>query len=217
MGVSSYSPIFYLVQLRRELAYLRDVDVVLQLFENDFDSDSELILKANSFDLEEINSIDGGSSSLIITLLRYSYTARLIRKVQLQTIYLLNSEPEYSTVSNQTDAELNKVRFSEKRQFSFKIISKIKEFCDARSINLHLMIIPNKKLSRTNQCCETDWLHKELKFYALSENISFIDLADEFQKVSNQKDLFFSKDIHLTSYGNEVTYLAIKKHLDINN
>lgn len=215
MGVSSYSPLFYMVQLRRELADLRDADVVLQLFENDFSTDSDLVGKANSSDIRAINSIDGGDSSLAIKLLRYSYVARLVRKVHLQISFLLNPASQTVGFRKEIDSASYREGSAAARQFSFKLISQIKEFCNLRSIKLHLMIIPNKTLSRSNECCVNDWLHEEVKVFSKQNGIAFIDLADEFQNVGNQQDLFFSKDIHLTVAGHDAVYRALKAHLSL--
>ncbi len=215
MGVSSYSPIFYLVQLRTELVDLHDADVVLQLFENDFSTDSNMIGKANSDDIRIINSIDGGDSSLAIKLLRYSYLARLIRKTQLQIAFMRN--PVSQTVGFRKDIELvgHREKTAPARQFSYEILSQIKELSDLRKINLHLMIIPSKTLSLTNDCCVDDWLHEEVKAFAKKNGISFVDLAEEFKKVPNQKDLFFTKDDHLSVEGHDAVHRALLAHLSL--
>ena len=217
MGVSSYSPLFYLIQLKTELANVRNADVVLQLYENDFDSDSGMRHKANSEDIRKIESINGEGASLIIQLLRYSYVARLVRKVQLQIAYLMN--PSSQAVSFQKDREPDNHRkqSAEKREFSYKILNEIKEFCDTRLLKLHVMIIPNKTLARSNESGDQDWLHEEVKVFAKTNKISFIDLAKEFQKISNQKDLFFPVDIHLTIAGHDIVYRIIEEHLYLKN
>lgn len=216
MGVSSYSPLFYLVQLRTELADLRNADVVLQLFDNDFSTDLDMLSKANSRDIPAINSIDGGDASLAIKVLRYSYVARLVRKVQLQTAFLLNPASQTMDFRNEIDPTSYRENSFAARQFTYNLLSQIKEICDSRSIKLHLMIIPSKTLSRSNECCANDLLHEEVKMFAKQNGISFIDLATEFEKVENQKNLFFSKDIHLTVTGHDMVSSAIKVHFSLN-
>ena len=220
MGVSSYSPIHYLVQVKKELSKLSNADVVVQLFENDFDNDNLFRGIANSTDPNKIESIDGGPSSKMIKILRYSYLARLIRKVQLQIYFLIDSSSSSSSSSSltsdyKTEQEINNQHSFDKRIFSYEILKEIKKITDMQGARLHLMIIPSRTLSQNNNCCLKDWLHEEVKDFANVNKISFIDLAKDFQEASNQKALFFKSDIHLTAVGNDLVARSIKNHLSL--
>ena len=216
MGVSSYSPLYFLVQLKMELGDLSNADVVVQLFENDFSSDNEMLLKANTTDLQRVERIDGGESALNIDLLRHSYVARLVRKVQLQIQYLLDPASQTVGFRDDQDAGGGSAQYADQRVLTYKILEKIKVLCEDRSITLHLMMIPNKALSRSNACCEKDWLQEEVRAFARKNNIDFIDLGLAFGSAESQAELFFARDIHLTEAGHDVVYRAVRAHL-LNN
>ena len=86
-GVISYSPIIYIAQMLKEMEDFQPTDIVVQIFENDFYDDLKYIKRANSQNVIDIKRVNGKYSKFIIKVLRYSYIARLIRKVQLQFRY----------------------------------------------------------------------------------------------------------------------------------
>lgn len=208
MGVSSYSPIFYLVMFRNELANLRNVDVVLQLYENDYAGDLSMYEKLGGVEIGGINKIDGGPSSTAIKILRYSYLARLVRKVQLQIAYVLTYKPHGLQEDLSFYHGINK-------RLTHDLIKDIKKECDSRGVKLHLMMIPDKPLSMKNQCCDSDFVHSGVKQFAIEENIGFIDLASYFSKTIYQDKLFFKTDIHLTNLGHEIVFLAVKDYFSL--
>lgn len=210
MGVSSYSPIFYLIQYKTALQNIRDVDVVIQLYENDFGTDLSMYDQLGRIELEKINKIDGGNSSLAIKVLRHSYLARLIRKVQLQLSYYFKNSGDDSSRSM---TSLDSHPLNDNRRLTYDLLKEIKKESDLRGIRLHLMMIPSKKLSLQNKCCHEDELHADVKRFAIESGISFIDLANYFSLARNQDMLFFNKDIHLTASGHELVHQAVTDHL----
>ena len=50
-GVISYSPIIYIAQMLKEMEDFQPTDIVVQIFENDFNDDLKYIKRANSQNL----------------------------------------------------------------------------------------------------------------------------------------------------------------------
>lgn len=212
-GVSSYSPMQYLAQTRKELVDYKPTDVVLQLYSNDFDSDWDYLAKANSQNLDELHSINGDGKKMMIALLRHSYLARLIRKIQLQIDFLIHAPAEPTPFPEEAlyfdEAALKK------RQLTYAAILKIRHEVNQQGANLYLMMIPNKGLAMKGQCCKTDRLYQEVADFAKKNQINMIELDKAFEQSQNQRSLFFVRDIHLTKDGNAVLANSISKSLKL--
>lgn len=213
-GVSSYSPIQYLVQTRKELVDFKPTDVVLQLYSNDFDSDHDYLVKANSQDLDQLQSINGDGKKLVIALLRHSYLARLIRKIQLQIDFLINAPAEPPPFPEEA------LYFDEpalkRRQLTYAAVLKIRDEVNQQGAKFYLMMIPNKGLVIKGQCCKTDRLYQEVASFAKENKINMIQLDSAFEQSKNQRTLFFPRDIHLTKDGNAELAASISQNLELN-
>jgi len=210
-GVSSYSPLIYLAQAKKELVEYQPSDVVLQIYSNDFDSDHEYLASASSQDLTQLTAVSGNERKLAIAVLRHSYLARLIRKMQLQIDFLINA-PEKPTAFPD-EALYFDANALERRKLTYEAILQIQDQVKNLGANFYLLMIPNKGLSIKGECCATDRLHQEVASFAKQNQIQFIDLGKAFTNSKNQRLLFFPRDIHLTKEGNiEVTH-AISSNL----
>jgi hypothetical protein len=210
-GVSSYSPILYLVQAKKELVEYKPNDIVLQLYSNDFDSDHGYMENANNKDLKKLDAVSGNEKKIIITLLRHSYLARLVRKIQLQIEFLIHAPEKPTTFPDEAlyfDESAQK-----NRQLTYKTILQIRDQANLLGANLYLLMIPNKGLTIKGQCCKTDRAHQEVKNFAEINQIPFIDVGRTFEESKNQKTLFYIRDIHLTQNGNREMAQAISKKL----
>jgi len=212
-GVSSYSPIIYLAQAKKELADFKPTDVVLQIYSNDFDSDHEYLAKANSQDLTQLNAISGNERKLAIAILRHSYLARLIRKIQLQIDFLMHA-PEKPNVFPDEALYFDKTAL-ERRKLTYETILQIRNEVNKLGANFYLFIIPNKGLSMKGECCKNDKLHNEVSIFTNQNRINFIDLGETFGNSKDQRKLFFVRDIHITKEGNIEVANAIAKKLGL--
>lgn len=212
-GVQSYSPILYLAQARKDLREFAPTDVVLQLYSNDFASDHDYLAKSNSTDLNVLSAVNGDDRSWIINLLRYSYLARLVRKVQLQLDFVLHAPKIAAPFPDQVLA--NDVESLKERQLSYQTLSLIRQEVTKQNARFYVLIIPNKGLSMKGQCCSTDTLHEEVCEFAQHNNISFIDLGSAFGQQQQQSSLFLGRDIHLAIPGHTTVArsIALALHL----
>ena len=58
-GISSYLPLIYLVQAKKELVKYHPTDVLLQIYSNDLNGDHEYLVNANSQDLSQLSALSG--------------------------------------------------------------------------------------------------------------------------------------------------------------
>jgi len=212
-GVSSYSPLIYLAQAKKELVDFKPNDVVLQIYSNDFDGDHEYLAKADSQDLSQLSAISGNERKLAIAILRHSYLARLVRKIQLQIDFLIHA-PEKPAVFPDEALYFDTTAL-ERRKLTYEAILQIRDQVKNLGANFYLLMIPNKGLSIKEECCATDRLHQEVASFAKQNQIQFIDLGKAFANSKNQRVLFFPRDIHLTKEGNTEMARAISQNLKL--
>ena len=214
-GVGSYSPVIYLLQINNEVKSFKPTDVVVQIFENDFYNDNDYLKSANSKMLTEIQVVSGGVSNTAIAkkFFRYSYLARLIRKVQLQLSFFLldkingsseNIRPNEGTLTNEN-----------KKKKTYEAILLLKNFTNKINARIFFFVVPNKQLTLQNQCCESDTLAVEFYNFTEENDLKLIDLPKAFENYLDQSKLFFEKDVHFTAEGHSVTAEAISNRLKL--
>ena len=212
-GVISYSPIIYIAQMLKEIEDFHPTDIVVQIFENDFSNDWDYIKRANSQNLTEIKTVNGQNRNFIIKVLRYSYVARLLRKVQLQFKYTF-----FNSIDNecQDHSLCNHEQTEEKgKDLTYKAILLLKDIANRANARFFIYIIPNHQLAMQNQCCESDSLATEFREFSESNDLNFIDLSEVFGKYPEQSKLFFEKDGHFTPLGHSLTAKAISTTLEL--
>ena len=212
-GVAGYSPYIYLVQLKNEVKLFQPTDVVVQILENDFYEDRKYSQRANSKRLSEVKSVSGGVSKkkTLVKILRYSYLARLLRKVQQKIMFkFLNPVKDKSE-----DFLLNEQTYITKteKEKTYEAILLLKDLSKMINAQIFFFVVPNKDLAMQNQCCESDSLAAEFREFSESNNLNLIDLAEVFGKYPEQSKLFFEKDAHFTPLGHSITAKAISKNL----
>lgn len=211
LGVSTYSPLIYNLQIKNIVSQFKGNTVILQVFSNDFDGD-ESYLREAVYDGDKLIGIDGGSNNELIALARNSYLLRFLRKSQLLIKKILsNNKTNANKVNSTLDYEQNISDTQLKN--TVQIIKLIKTNLAKQDKKLYVFLIPSKSLSLTNDCCINDILYS--RFYAALEklNINTINVKHSFEKIDNQYDLFFEKDIHLTSFGHRLIASSIISHL----
>ena len=212
-GVISYSPIIYIAQMLKEMEDFQPTDIVVQIFENDFYDDLKYIKRANSQNVTDIKRVNGKNSKFIIKVLRYSYVARLLRKVQLQFKYTFFNSTDNVCPDN---FPCNQGQTEKKgKDLTYKAILLLKDIANKANARFYIYIIPNKQLAMQNQCCESDSLAAEFREFSESNNLNLIDLAEVFGRYPEQSKLFFKKNAHFTSLGHSVTAKAISSKLEL--
>ena len=200
LGVSSYSPSIYLVQTKRQISLLKSKLIILQIFRNDFDNDVKYLSKAIYKD-NELFGINGGNKNIYVSILRKSYLVRFLRKSQLLIIELLKKE-------NFSNKNLNFRYVDDIKQENLiqttKLIIEIKKELNKLDKKLLVFMIPSKTLSKIGKCCESDTVYSKFKNQMKMQNINFLDISKYFSNYSNQEDLFYNIDIHLTEKGHEI-------------
>ena len=212
-GVTSYSPILYLVQMQNEVKSFQPTDVIIQIYRNDFFDDQRYLKSANSQRLSEIKAINGGPSSNLIKILRSSYLARLIRKAQLRLKFSLLQRTNKTNENVPLDVQTRSTE-TERKQ-TYETILLLERIANEINARIFIFVIPNKELAMQHQCCDTDILTIEVKNFAASNNINFIDVAETFGNHPEQSKLFFTIDGHLTAKGHAATEEAISNKLGI--
>ena len=212
-GVAGYSPYIYLVQLKNEVKLFQPTDVVIQILENDFYDDRKYSQRANSKRLSEVKSVSGDVSKkkTLVKILRYSYLARLLRKVQQKIMFKF-----LNPVRNKSeDFLLNEQSSITKtgKEKTYEAILLLKDLAKMTNAQIFFFVVPNKELAMQNQCCESDSLAAEFREFSESNNLNLIDLPEVFGKHPEQSKLFFEKDGHFTPLGHSITAKAISKTL----
>ena len=212
-GVASYSPVIFLVQMNNEVKSFQPTDVVVQIFENDFYNDREYLKRANSKTLSEIKAVSEGTSirDTVTKILRYSYFARLVRKIQQQLIFL-SLDKSNSSGENFLSKKGDLTNENERKQ-TYEAILLLRDFADKINARIFFFVVPNKQLTLQNQCCESDTLAVEFYNFTESHNLNLIDLPKAFGNYSDQSKLFFEKDVHFTAEGHLVTAEVISNKL----
>ena len=113
------------------------------MFENDFSNDKEYLKRANSETLSEIKTVSERASirDKVTKILRYSYFARLVRKVQQQLIFLsLNKRNSSSQNFLQNKGVL--ANENERKQ-TYEAILLLKDYADKINARIFLFVVPN--------------------------------------------------------------------------
>lgn len=211
LGVSSFSPLIYLVQMKNIIKELNPSKIILQLYINDFKDDNFYLSRANSISIDKIKYVRGEKSSKIIPILRNFYIARLIRKSQLIIKYRLSGRYAGKGTENNY-FYLPK----DKKAFTFSILLEIKRLANLIDADLYLMFIPSKFYTKKNECCIKDKNNIEFVNFVKENRLNLIDLSKAFEKSINQKMIFFEKDIHLAEYGHRLVAKEISNSVVFN-
>ena len=149
-GTASYSPIIYLVQILNDVKEFKPSHVIIQICDNDIRDDGIYFKRANSNNINNLEYIDGGKEKLIITLYRYSYFLRFIRKYQqiIKYNYFFGSDGK-DPLAFKFDFYKN---IKNEKHLTNKIIKKINDLSTKQGFKLYYIYIPNRSLVNNN-CC----------------------------------------------------------------
>ena len=205
LGVSSYSPAIYLIQVKRQIVKLKSNLVVLQVFRNDFSDDIKYLRNATYID-NKLIGIDGGEENYFTSVLRKSYLLRFLRKSQLLIGQLLQQNNQI--INNNINTFYDDISDENLKKTS-NLINEIKIELNKTNKKLAVFMVPDKTLSQNEQCCEKDTIYKRFKSEMNEKNIVFLDISKYFSDFPNQSKLFYLKDIHLTNTGHYILSKAL--------
>ena len=162
LGVSSYSPLIYELQVKNVVSQFNADVVVMQIYSNDFGGDESYLKDAVS-ENNAIIGIDGGKNSAIVSTARLSYLARFLRKSQLLLMTIIaNSKDTFEMPSSAFDYEQGVT--DEQLLNTVNIIQRIQSYLAKRDKKLYVFLIPSKSLSLAGECCSNDHLYA--RFYS---------------------------------------------------
>ncbi len=209
-GVSSYSPIFYLVQWRQLVRQFRPSLVVMQLYSNDIASDHEFIEKSE-FDGDGLPiAIPGPSGGSLNVLLRQSYLVRLVRKVQLKIQWLLSSgQVEQLVVGGYVEED------PEISPLSAKLMNALIAEIQSSGATAVLFVVPSKyRLGARDREFETREFSDKWRDWGRSQNkLIFVDMPAAFRAGSRGGEAFFPIDIHFNADGHRIAAQALCREL----
>lgn len=209
-GISSYCPIFYLLLWRKIVKDFRPTHVIVQLYDGDINDDDMYNRIAIKDMNDEVIAIPGPKHKPLIKIIRKSYLARFLRKIQMQIVWLYNNRNKEKHVVGGYIEETVAVDFS---KLSFDIIVNLKNEVEMTGAKFLLMAIPSKFniINRNNPLIKKRDNSNQWKLFCQKQGIKFLDLVDIFNKEMSLNDSipFFDNDIHLNKYGNKI----IGKHL----
>ena len=205
-GTRSYSPAIYLVQWTRVIAPWQPTHVFVLLFGGDLREDVDYLQSATLDARGLPTAIHGPDDGRLVSQLRRSYVARLVRMVSQRAGWawshrgqeqwtiggIVEEHPEWSGPTPRLIEELNG-RVS------------------AAGGVLTVMVVPSRyRLMGDGKIPLTTDLHDTVGAWAKERNIAFLNLNTPFERASRAgKALFFLQDIHFTKHGHQVVADAI--------
>ena len=205
-GVSSYSPILYLLQWRKTVSAFKPTHVVLQLYSNDIADDASYSAKAVYAENGDLNAIPGPSGDWLVKQARKSYLIRFIRKQYLKLTWMFKNRQENQQVVGNLVEEN-----PELAEASGKYVRQLAKEVEKSGATFVLTVIPSKyRIINKIVHAETPQFSDKWHAWANQNEIGFIDLVDPFEKESgNGKAFFFELDIHFTADAHSVVAKAI--------
>lgn len=208
-GVSSYSPVLYVLQWKKDVVKFKPTDVVLQIFSNDI-SDDESYYKAAQKLNGKVVSVPGGDAGGASRFFRQSYLVRLLRKTYLQLQWgLKNYSSEYvqpMTVGGVLE-ETRPIT-----DLTSEAVLELRKLVLDSGAKFYLIIIPSKARSQFPEKIKKDIFFDNWLVWADSHGMALIELKTAFETASNKRNLFFDHDIHLTIEGNKLVATVLMEY-----
>jgi hypothetical protein len=205
-GVTSYSPIFYLLQWREIVARWQPTHVFVLLFGNDIRGDEEMARDARFSADNEVLAIPGPGDDWFVRVARRSYLIRLLRMSQIKIAWYLDNRggahhtdghviEEHEPVSARTGAYLRKLH-AEVRSAGSEFV---------------VMAVPSKGRLRFPDLADRPEFADYVRDWVHQNGITYLDLAPAFRQAASEgKKLFFDEDIHFNPAGHAVVANVIR-------
>jgi lysophospholipase L1-like esterase len=205
-GVSSYSPLIYLVQWREIASTFKPTHVVVQLYSNDIRDDVEYSSHAVYDSSGTLSGIAGPSRGWTRRQLRKSYLLRFVRMQQLKWEWILTNRGAPEAVLGglvEENADLSELS----KNALLDLFKKIED----SGASVLLTVVPSKsRIVNQIYNVPTQQFSDRWHAWSIRNGIPFVDLVEPFEEASrNGKKLFFELDIHFTEEGHAVVAEAI--------
>lgn len=200
-GVTSYSPMLYLLQWDQVVREFAPGHVFLLLYSNDIRGDAELARSIGWGGVGEPPGVPGPQGGRLVTRLRASYLARLLRRAQLTARWLLTNRASENAIVGGFVEENPDIS-----SLSSQLVLSLARKVEAAGAEFILMAVPSKeKLVGTSSDSGREFSDK-WKQWAFARGITFVDLVPAFTEAD---DPFFELDIHFNESGHRIAAKTI--------
>ncbi len=208
-GVSSYSPILYLLQWRKIVRNYRPDHVIVLLYSNDIADDRQRTRAAEFSTDGQLLALPGPSGGWLTSMLRKLYLARFLRKVQLQLKWMIENQATEKSITAGLVEENPEIS-----DLSSHYMESLSKEISAVDGDLTIMVVPSKyRLSHSGLVSNKPQFSDKWKSWAAQRSINFIDLVKGFSQAAAQGEkLFFEKDIHYNENGHSAVAKALQSH-----
>ena len=209
-GVSSYSPILYLLLWREKVSQFQPTHVIVMLYGNDISDDAVRFKQAKLSESGEILALPGPGGGRLIQWLRKLYLARLVRKLQLQLQWTLENPSESKSVVGGMVEENPEIT-----PLSSSLLEQLANDVKNAGAELILMVVPSKyRLSLNDKSDYGIQFSERWQEWAAQRGIRFIDLVSAFDLAASEgQRLFYEHDIHFNENGHAVVAETLIKEL----
>ncbi len=208
-GMSSYSPIFYLLQWREIVKEFNPTLVIVQLYSNDVSSDETYMGMAKKDENDNVVAIPGTEGGWITSQLRKSYLMRFLRRLQLQLLWMYeNREKEKNIVAGMVEENPDITKLSA------NLIKTLAREVEASGVQFVLTVVPSKfRIANNIIGNQTPQFSDKWSRFSQKNNVPFMDLTKPFEKeAKNGVQLFFDDDIHFNENGHIVVASELRKY-----
>ncbi len=198
-GVSSYSPIFYLLQWRTKVRRFKPTHVFVLLYSNDIAGDRRMVRQALRGEDGRIVAIPGPKEGWWRIQMRKAYVYQLLAKHRTLLEYWLKHQ-NYWVVENPDVSEL-----------SAGLVLNLAREVKATGARFVLMAVPSKfRLTTGYADPKEPEFSDKWRLWAAKNAVEFLDLVPRFQEAQREgQKLFFHRDIHFSPAGHKVVADAI--------
>jgi lysophospholipase L1-like esterase len=206
-GVSSYSPILYVLQWRQAVRAFKPAHVFLLLYSNDVREDLEYLNIGKLTPMGHLEAVPGPELHGMVELLRHSYLFRYLRKTQREFEWLYRQNNAFDQPAIGGYVEEN----PDVREPTTGFIKALWQEMNDANTHLVLAAVPSKlRLLKGTHKDQGPEFSERWRRWAQETGIDFLDLTTPFREASLRGEkLFFDQDIHFTAAGHKVIEEAI--------
>lgn len=210
-GVSSYSPIFYVLQWRQVAERFKPTRVFVLLFSNDPGTD-RYMAKQGTYSRGALQALPGPGRGWLTSQLRRLYVARLFRRTQLKLQW----------IAQHADEDLSRTvggYVEENPDITEPTTGSLKELqlgAERNEAQLVLLAVPSKyrivNEGMLDQNEKGPEFSEKVGVWAKANGIQFLDLVVPFQRATRDGISCFLEEGHFTSAGHQVVADAIRAY-----
>lgn len=214
-GTTSYSPVLYYLQAK----YLVSKEIptpkkaFILLYSNDIRDDLSYLGQGKFDSQNELIAIDDGKVNWLIPILRNSYLARYIRRMQLKVKYNLNPPPTQIIQSKVIEGYFEENPDFEQSVSAIYTLKAIK-LLEEKGVETYLSVVPSKYANFTKDYDFIE-LAEKVEQWAAQREVKFINLHTTFEKetLTTNDKFFFKVDAHFNEKGHALTAKILAPYL----